>query len=64
MMDTAIGGVTWYILGFAFAFGDETTDGKGGNPFIGTRYFAVSGLATSPSYDYRHWFFQVRSPHS
>eukprot|EP01122_Echinamoeba_exundans_P010862 TRINITY_DN4154_c0_g1_i1.p1 TRINITY_DN4154_c0_g1~~TRINITY_DN4154_c0_g1_i1.p1 ORF type:complete len:587 (-),score=143.59 TRINITY_DN4154_c0_g1_i1:13-1773(-) len=59
-MDTAIGGVVWYLFGYAFAYGDSHSNGDyPGNGFIGTHYFATSGLDSSASpYDFRHWIFQ------
>ncbi len=39
MLDTCVGAVWWWLVGFAFAFGDETS-----NPFIGNKYFALTDV--------------------
>ncbi|XP_063686299.1 uncharacterized protein LOC134820043 [Bolinopsis microptera] len=49
LMDASVGGVSFYIFGYAFAFGK-------GSPFIGFSDFAISGLSTSQ--DYAFWFLQ------
>ena len=49
LMDASVGGVSFYLIGYAFAFGE-------GSPFIGFTGFAISGLNTSQ--DYAFWFLQ------
>ena len=44
-------------IGFAFAFGDTPAGEGAPNPFIGSRYFALSGIDTSGDYDMRLWFW-------
>lgn len=46
-----ISGISYWLFGFAFAFGDGGT----ANKFIGLNYFASSGLAKS---QYSMFFFQ------
>jgi len=50
LLVTCIGFITWYILGFGFAFGE--TSGK----FIGTTNFAGAGFLDNSKM--REWFFQ------
>ena len=47
-MDACIGGVVWWAIGYAFAYGDLS-----GN-FIGTKYFFCNGFGPG---DYAAWFF-------
>lgn len=49
--DAALGGVIWWLIGFAFAFGSKS------NKFIGYANFAASG-----NLDYARMMFHVRSP--
>ncbi|XP_078334916.1 putative ammonium transporter 1 isoform X1 [Crassostrea virginica] len=51
VMDLFISGISYWLFGFAFAFGDGGT----ANKFIGLNYFASSGLAKS---QYSMFFFQ------
>ncbi|KAK3697511.1 hypothetical protein QZH41_011278, partial [Actinostola sp. cb2023] len=44
-----IGGIAFWLFGYAFAYGSE------GNAFIGYSYFALSYV---PGTVYAHWFFQ------
>lgn len=59
--DTRPAGCRYYLLGYAFAFGDsQSLDSSGaitysGNPFLGTNFFALSGL---PHDEYYLWLFQ------
>ena len=45
---SVIGAVSYWLFGFAFAFGSES------NKFIGHKYFALAHL---PSDQYSFWFF-------
>ena len=45
---TVIGAVSYWLFGYAFAFGAES------NGFIGHKYFALADL---PVDQYSHWFF-------
>lgn len=45
---TVFGGVSYWLIGYALAFGE-------GNSFIGYTYFAHIDL---PETKYAHWFFQ------
>lgn len=47
-MDACIGGLVWWVCGYAFAFGD--VDGG----FIGKKFFFAAG----DGMDYTMWFFQ------
>lgn len=53
VVDAVVGSISFYLFGFAFAFGD----GSRSNPFIGTDLFA---LATIPNgtYDYSFFIYQ------
>jgi Amt family ammonium transporter len=44
--DCCVGGVVWYLLGYAFAFGPS-------NGFIGSDWSHLTGCG-----NYAHWFFQ------
>ena len=48
LMDTCIGGVVWWAIGFAFAYGDMS------NGFIGTTGFFCQRFGPG---DYANWFF-------
>jgi ammonia channel protein AmtB len=53
-MDACLGAIAWWLVGFAFAFGN-------GNPFIGSTYFATSNIrAPNSTQSYANWMFQVR----
>ncbi|KAK3697510.1 hypothetical protein QZH41_011277, partial [Actinostola sp. cb2023] len=49
VLDVFIGGIAFWLFGYAFAYGSE------GNSFIGYSYFALSYI---PDTVYAHWFFQ------
>ncbi|KAK9917402.1 hypothetical protein WJX75_003971 [Coccomyxa subellipsoidea] len=61
VMDVMFGGAAYFLLGWAFAYGDKTTcDDAGvcssvGNPFIGTEQFAMSNLADT---SFHTFYFQ------
>lgn len=61
IMDVMFGGAAYYLLGWAFAYGDKTScDADGvcssiGNPFIGTEWFAMS---ETPYTSYATFYFQ------
>ncbi|CAN6443041.1 unnamed protein product [Victoria cruziana] len=50
VIDAAVGSLSYYLLGFAFAFGS-------GNPFIGSSYFALHNIPDQ-SFDYSYFLFQ------
>ena len=50
LMDACIGGVVWWAVGYAFAYGTLNSQG-----FIGTSYYFGNGFAPG---DYAGWFFQ------
>ncbi|XP_021722438.1 ammonium transporter 1 member 1-like [Chenopodium quinoa] len=53
VLDAATGAVFFYLFGFAFAFGSPS------NPFIGSRFFALSTIPDfHQSYDYNYFLFQ------
>lgn len=57
LLDACFGCIVWYILGFAFAYGDPL-DGEsvtGSQAFIGNRFFCLSGY---PQSSFAFWFFQ------
>lgn len=60
--DAVFGGVAYYLFGYAFAYGDPINeDGTvGGNGFIGSEQFALSG---TPSASYYNFVFQVCTEH-
>ena len=49
LLFTVIGAISYWLFGYAFAFGAES------NGFIGHKYFALADL---PVDQYSHWFFQ------
>lgn len=49
VLDAAAGGISYYLFGFAFAYGT----GKNANGFIGVSNFAMHNFT-----DYRTWVFQ------
>lgn len=53
VVDAVVGTVSYYLFGFAFAFGG----GSSSNPFIGTEYFALKDIPSS-SYDYSYFLYQ------
>lgn len=53
VVDAVVGSLSYYLFGFAFAFGD----GSSLNPFIGTQYFALKDIP-STSYDYSFFLYQ------
>ncbi|KAG6681137.1 hypothetical protein I3842_13G077000 [Carya illinoinensis] len=53
VVDAVVGSISYYLFGFAFAFGD----GSGANPFIGTNFFALFSIPNS-SYDYSFFLYQ------
>lgn len=53
VVDAAVGSISYYLFGFAFAFGV----GSDSNPFIGSRYFALSEIPNT-TYDYSFFLFQ------
>ncbi|CAK9164219.1 unnamed protein product [Ilex paraguariensis] len=53
VVDAVVGSLSYYLFGFAFAFGDGTNS----NPFIGTQFFALKDIPTS-SYDYTFFLYQ------
>ena len=62
MLDATVGALAWYLLGFAFAYGDKLhADGSNaGNGFIGNgRFFAMKALPYAEgSSQLYNWFFQ------
>ena len=61
VMDVMFGGVAYYLLGWAFAYGDKVSCDADdvctsiGNPFIGTEWFAMS---ETPATSYATFYFQ------
>ncbi|KAL5991469.1 Thioredoxin amt13 [Asimina triloba] len=53
VVDAVVGSISYYLFGFAFAFGAGPTS----NPFIGTSYFALGGIPDS-TYDYSYFLYQ------
>ena len=64
-MDVCAGGVGYYLFGYAFAYGDpQSCDDSGvcvstGNPFIGSKMFALHDLSED-SYHIYYFQFVVR----
>uniref|UniRef100_A0A5B7C1B5 Ammonium transporter n=1 Tax=Davidia involucrata TaxID=16924 RepID=A0A5B7C1B5_DAVIN len=50
VVDAVVGSISYYLFGFAFAFGDS-------NPFIGTQFFGLKDIPSS-SYDYSFFLYQ------
>lgn len=58
LVDACASAMGYYLFGYAFAFGDNADATEGyttQNRFIGSRYFALSGL---PHSNYYLWVFQ------
>ena len=61
LVDAAASAIGYYLFGYAFAFGDTQSTGPDGtvsytgNPFLGTNFFALSGLSHNQWY---LWIFQ------
>ena len=61
LMDVCAGGVGYFLFGYAFAYGDpQTCDDNGvcssaGNPFIGSKMFALHDLSED---SYHIYYFQ------
>ena len=53
VVDAVVGSISFYLFGFAFAFGD----GSHSNPFIGTNLFALVSIPNS-TYDYSFFLYQ------
>ncbi|KAH9302530.1 hypothetical protein KI387_014113, partial [Taxus chinensis] len=53
VIDAAIGGLFYYLFGFAFAFGT----GSRANGFIGHDFFALTGFPNE-TYDYSYYLYQ------
>ncbi|XP_050237871.1 ammonium transporter 1 member 3 [Mercurialis annua] len=53
VVDAVVGSISYYLFGFAFAFGDASNT----NPFIGTSFFALHHIPNS-SYDYTFFLYQ------
>lgn len=50
VVDAVVGSISYYLFGFAFAFGDS-------NPFIGTYFFALKDIPDG-TYDYSYFLYQ------
>ena len=61
LMDVCAGGVGYFLFGYAFAYGDpQSCDSAGvcsstGNPFIGSKMFALHDLSED---SYQTYYFQ------
>ncbi|KAJ6964431.1 hypothetical protein NC652_002642 [Populus alba x Populus x berolinensis] len=53
VVDAVAGSISYYLFGFAFAFGDGTNS----NPFIGTTFFALKYIPNT-SYDNSYFLYQ------
>lgn len=62
--DAVFGGVAYYLFGYAFAYGDPINeDGTvGGNGFIGSEQFALSGTSSASYYNFVFQVLQRRVP--
>jgi Amt family ammonium transporter len=56
VLDAACGGISYYLIGFAFAFG-TSPDNLNGNGFIGHHFWALHGIPDA-NYDYSFFLFQ------
>jgi hypothetical protein len=56
VLDAACGGISYYLIGFAFAFG-TSPDKLNGNGFIGHHFWALHGIPDA-NYDYSFFLFQ------
>lgn len=55
LLDSCIGAVCFWLVGFAFAFGGDLDSQQSGNTFIGHANFAFKDM---PKTNYAFWFFQ------
>ncbi|KAK1306026.1 Ammonium transporter 1 member 3 [Acorus calamus] len=56
VVDAVVGSLSYYLFGFAFAFGDGSLSD---NPFIGTRYFALHSIPdATTTYGYGYFLYQ------
>lgn len=58
LVDACASAIGYYLFGYAFAFGDNANNADGStsqNRFIGSRFFALSGLDHA---NYYLWVFQ------
>ncbi|KAF9599145.1 hypothetical protein IFM89_035424 [Coptis chinensis] len=53
VVDAAVGSISYYLFGFAFAFGS----GLDSNPFIGSHFFALKEIPND-TYDYSFFLYQ------
>lgn len=51
VVDAVVGSISYYLFGFAFAFGDTS------NPFIGTNFFALKDIPNT-SFDYSFFLYE------
>lgn len=54
VVDAVVGSISYYLFGFAFAFG---TGSESNNPFIGTHFFALKDVPDG-TYDYGFFLYQ------
>ncbi|KAJ6800910.1 uncharacterized protein M6B38_202605 [Iris pallida] len=55
VVDAVVGTISYYLFGFAFAFGTGTSSV---NPFIGTSLFALNSVPDETTYDYAYFLYQ------
>lgn len=56
VVDAVVGTISYYLFGFAFAFGTRGTSSL--NPFIGTSLFALNSVPDETTYDYAYFLYQ------
>ena len=56
LLDLCLGGLAWYVFGYAFCFGGTYGNTDKANSFIGYTGFALNQI---PKSSYWHWFFEL-----
>ncbi|KAI5675015.1 hypothetical protein M9H77_05965 [Catharanthus roseus] len=57
VVDAVVGSISYFLFGFAFAFGDDGGSHSNSNPFIGTKFFALKDIP-SENFDYSYFLYQ------
>lgn len=52
VLDAATGGISYYLFGYAFAYGQPS------NAFIGKQYFGLQNVGVEDGYDYSNFLYQ------
>lgn len=59
LLDSCVGAICWWAIGYGVAFGEDAGKFIGGNLFVGQdKDFRLSGYSDDDSFHYAGWFFQ------